>query len=1035
MPELPSAICIHDDSLFLSYVISAFQPVGEVFVFVSRLPWSGEAGNWEETIRIADECGATVVTGDWADESTHRKFALEYLKSKDMTHVLIPDSDEIPEPELLENLLKIAEVGLADKVRVRMATYWKSTEHVVVPPEELAPVLLLNVQNCEHRYIREFDGGSEIVLGREHGLLHHLSYVGPDSRIEKKIKGWSHKHEVLDAWWNEKWLGWDKDPCTQNLHPTHPIAFRQIERRGVPEVLAGVDSGREIAQPPHPIKNWPSISIVIPLYGGEEDIRDCLESLKTSFDLLSEIFVVDDLSPDNSAQIAEEMGIAHVLRRDTNGGFAAACNDGLAAAKGDVTVFLNSDTIVPRSGLISLINGLMEDARMGMVGPVSNAVAYFQQVNAPVSDAKAIDGFATDLSWSKKPSEAVSMLVGFCIALPTELARQIGGFSPEFGAGMYEDNELCFRVQELGYELHLIHSAFVYHKGSKSIRRAIANPKRLMDSNAKVFEGLRRGQVLSGYASHLPGERRDPIRFNPARHPDALRQSLREKAKEAQISLCMIVRDEVRVIRDCLRSTEDIFTERIIVDTGSKDGTLAILQNEFDVTVREMEWPQSFALARNKSIEGASGKWIFWMDADDVLPSWSAERILDAAITAPEWVVGFVIPVQFVEDEMGNGTRVDHVKLFRNLPGLEFEGRIHEQILGSLRRTGGEIQRLEAVVLHSGYDTSETGQAKKRKRDDTLLKLDLADRPGHPFVLFNLGMTAHYNDDHERAIDWFNECLSVSKVEESHVRKVYALLTNSFRALRDNIVALKVVNDGLLQFPDDPELKFVRGVILMEQREFGEARIDLESIPEETPNHFASFDTSIQGYKKFLNLSICCAEMGDHVGEEHYLRKASGLAPGSISVGVALFESGLRRRSYALCEEALMSLLLHSREREKWGEMVTHLALVQGVDPSQKFAQFQRMYPHDEGVGLAWARYLLEEGRLQEATPILSALQSSGNAHSFFLAGVAYANAGYEAEALSLWRETLRIDENHVGAKQNLEILEKVEHSERISGL
>src|SRR5205085_1992383 len=126
-----------------------------------------------------------------------------------------------------------------------------------------------------------------------------------------------------------------------------------------------------------------------------------------------------------------------------------------------------------------------------------------------------------------------------------------------------------------------------------------------------------------------------------------------------------------------------------------------------------------------------------------------------------------------------SGTRVDHVKLFRNLPGLAFEGRIHEQILPALRERGGQIARINAVVLHSGYDTTPEGQARKRARDAKLLKLDLEERPDHPFVLFNLGMTDHYGGEHEAAVSWLRRCIAVSPSGQSHLRKAYALLALS----------------------------------------------------------------------------------------------------------------------------------------------------------------------------------------------------------------------------------------------------------------
>ena len=43
--------------------------------------------------------------------------------------------------------------------------------------------------------------------------------------------------------------------------------------------------------------------------------------------------------------------------------------------------------------------------------------------------------------------------------------------------------------------------------------------------------------------------------------------------------------------------------------------------------------------------------------------------------------------------------------------------------------------------MHSGSDQSSAGRARKLERDLRILQLDFAERPDHPFVLFNLGMT------------------------------------------------------------------------------------------------------------------------------------------------------------------------------------------------------------------------------------------------------------------------------------------------------
>jgi len=124
------------------------------------------------------------------------------------------------EPHLLEHLQQIAAAGLAERVYVHMDTYWKSPQYVIRPRERLTPVVMIDVQKVDHVHIREYTGGRAMVLGPEYGVIHHLSYAGPDERILRKISTWSHREEFVEEWYRRVWQGWDSDKLMRNLHPT-----------------------------------------------------------------------------------------------------------------------------------------------------------------------------------------------------------------------------------------------------------------------------------------------------------------------------------------------------------------------------------------------------------------------------------------------------------------------------------------------------------------------------------------------------------------------------------------------------------------------------------------------------------------------------------------------------------------------------------------------------------------------------------------------------------------------------------------------
>lgn len=74
----------------------------------------------------------------------------------------------------------------------------------------------------------------------------------------------------------------------------------------------------------------------------------------------------------------------------------------------------------------------------------------------------------------------------------------------------------------------------------------------------------------------------------------------------ATISLCMIVRNEEKVLARCLESVRGCVDEIIIVDTGSSDGTKEIAAR-FTDKIYDFEWIDDFSAARNYSFEQATG--------------------------------------------------------------------------------------------------------------------------------------------------------------------------------------------------------------------------------------------------------------------------------------------------------------------------------------------------------------------------------------------------------------------------------------------
>lgn len=93
------------------------------------------------------------------------------------------------------------------------------------------------------------------------------------------------------------------------------------------------------------------------------------------------------------------------------------------------------------------------------------------------------------------------------------------------------------------------------------------------------------------------------------------------------ISLCMIVKNEEKVLSRCLESVKDIADEIIIIDTGSTDKTKEIA-HQYTEKIYDFKWTQDFSQARNYSFSKATKEYQMWLDADDVITEENKEKIL-----------------------------------------------------------------------------------------------------------------------------------------------------------------------------------------------------------------------------------------------------------------------------------------------------------------------------------------------------------------------------------------------------------------------
>ena len=218
---------------------------------------------------------------------------------------------------------------------------------------------------------------------------------------------------------------------------------------------------------------------------------------------------------------------------------------------------------------------------------------------------------------------------------------------------------------------------------------------------------------------------------------------------DVRLSLCMIVRDEAEMLPAFLEHVHGLWDELVVVDTGSVDETVSILEAA-GARVSHRAWDDDFSAARNASLDAARGAWIAFFDADErVSPELCAQ--LRALVDAPESDIGAATVVMQNQLPAGHVHAAPLLRVFRNDPEVRFKHRIHEDISGAvsgyLSRTGHQLATLSGVVEHLGYVKEVAAAKNKRERDVMLLERCLSDDPEDLYSHYKLMEQARYWKD------------------------------------------------------------------------------------------------------------------------------------------------------------------------------------------------------------------------------------------------------------------------------------------------
>ncbi len=246
----------------------------------------------------------------------------------------------------------------------------------------------------------------------------------------------------------------------------------------------------------------PRASIVIPVYGQLAHTVACLRALAAHPPAAPvEIIVVDDASTDDTPRVLPKVEGLRYHRREANGGFIAACNDGAALARAGYLVFLNNDTVPQPGWLDALLSTFDAVPSAGLVG------AQLLYPDGRLQEAGGVvfrDGSAWNYGRFGSPSDPrygylrdADYASGAAIAIPRALFDAVGGFDAHYAPAYYEDTDLAFAVRAAGRRVLYQPAARIVHdEGATSGTDPGTGAKAAQATNRTRF-ALRRAAELA----------------------------------------------------------------------------------------------------------------------------------------------------------------------------------------------------------------------------------------------------------------------------------------------------------------------------------------------------------------------------------------------------------------------------------------------------------------------------------------------------------------------------------------------------------
>ena len=329
------------------------------------------------------------------------------------------------------------------------------------------------------------------------------------------------------------------------------------------------------------------------------------------------------------------------------------------------------------------------------------------------------------------------------------------------------------------------------------------------------------------------------------------------------LSLCMIVKNEENTLSRCLNSCKDLFDEIIIVDTGSDDNTIKIAQ-KFTNKIYHFEWCDDFSKARNFAFKKATGRYIMWLDADDIIPKNSLTKLFKLKQNLSSDVYMLKYDIAFNKNKPTFSYYRE--RIIKNCEQAKWQGVVHECITPF-----GVIERLDISIWHKKEKVADSN------RNLSIYKKISKQRQLSPREQYYYARELFDHKKYKQSYNVFKKFVNSNQGWIENVIDSLYIMSKIQNYLGNTPKEIECLTKSFLYDSPRANICCALGDIYLKQKKYTQA-IEWYKIATNCPDVTQKggfVENQYYNYYPYLQLCYCYYQLGDNHTAYNYNKKAT----------------------------------------------------------------------------------------------------------------------------------------------------------------